>query len=306
MRIALLLLLAIIASVIIPDKFESGDSVPVSQEQKPLFSFGLIADIQYCDSDPAGTRYYRSSLTKLEEAVRSFKIDSPAFVVTLGDMIDKDFDSYKSVNKILDTSGLKIYNVTGNHDYSVEPRLKKRIPPLSKNKEGYYSFIYENFRFIVLNGNDLSTYGTTDKSVIKEANDLIVKIKNNGELNGQQWNGGLSRKQILWLTDQLVTAKKNQEKVFIMCHFPVYPVNELNLLNYKDVLAVLEDYDNIIAWFNGHNHAGSYGNFNMIHFVTMRGMVETEESNSFALVEVYKNKIWIKGSGREKSQILAY
>jgi hypothetical protein len=38
----------------------------------------------------------------------------------------------------------------------------------------------------------------------------------------------------------------------------------------------------------------------------MRGMVETEKTNSYSLVEVYKNKIWIKGSGREKSQILAY
>ena len=91
-----------------------------------------------------------------------------------------------------------------------------------------------------------------------------------------------------------------------MCHFPVFPAEEHNLLNYKDVLTILEGYHNIIAWFNGHNHAGNYGNFNMIHFITMKGMVETETTNSFALVEVYKNKIWIKGSGREKSQILAY
>ena len=68
----------------------------------------------------------------------------------------------------------------------------------------------------------------------------------------------------------------------------------------------IEKYQNIIAWFNGHNHAGNYGNFNMIHFVTIKGMVETETNNSFALVEVYRNKIWIKGYGREKSQILAY
>jgi manganese-dependent ADP-ribose/CDP-alcohol diphosphatase len=91
-----------------------------------------------------------------------------------------------------------------------------------------------------------------------------------------------------------------------MCHFPIWPENEHNLLNYNDVLSILEKYDNIIAWFAGHNHPGNYGNFNMIHFVTMKGMVETEEANSCAIVEVYKNKIWIKGYGREKSQILAY
>ncbi len=306
MRIIIAVLFAIIISIIMPDKFKNRNSSPENQDQVPLFSFGLIADIQYCDCDPIGTRYFRSSLPKLEEAVRSLRIDSPAFVVNLGDMIDKDFASYKPVYSILDTAGFKIYHTTGNHDYSVEPRLKKRIPPLHSNKEGYYSFIYDNFRFIFLNGNEISTYATNNKSAIKNADNYILKLKTDGEINGLDWNGGMSSKQILWLINELNTATRNNEKVFIMCHFPIYPVNEHNLLNYRDVLTVLDGYNNIIAWFNGHNHAGNYGNFNMIHFITMKGMVETETANSFSLVEVYKNKIWIKGSGREKSQILAY
>lgn len=292
--------------IIMPHKSVTVGKCSNNQDQKPLFSFGLIADIQYCDCDAAGTRFYRNSLTKLQEAIRSFRIDSPAFVINLGDMIEKDFVSYKPVFRVFDTAGIKIFQVTGNHDFSVEPRLKKRIPPLQSNKEGYYSFTYGKFRFIILNGNEVSIYYSTNKSIIKQAGDFITKLKSEGDVNGMDWNGGMSSKQILWLSDQLNTASKNDEKVFIMCHFPVYPVNEHNLLNYKDLLTVLEGYNNIIAWFNGHNHAGNYGNFNMIHFVTMKGMVETEESNSFALVEVYKNKIWIKGSGREKSQILAY
>lgn len=36
---------------------------------KPLFSFGLMADCQYADVDPAGSRFYRGSLNKLQEAV---------------------------------------------------------------------------------------------------------------------------------------------------------------------------------------------------------------------------------------------
>jgi hypothetical protein len=306
MRIIIAVISTMIMSIIMADKFCPRDSQTENQDQVPLFSFGLIADIQYCDCESAGTRYYRSSLAKLEEAVISFRIDNPAFVVNLGDMIDKDFDSYKPVFNILDTAGFKLYHITGNHDYAVDSLLKKLIPPLQADNEGYYSFTYDKYRFIILNGNELSTYATTDKSVIKDAYNYILKLKNNGEINGWDWNGGMSSKQILWLTNQLDTATRNNEKVFIMCHFPVFPVKEHNLLNYMDVLTVLEGYNNIIAWFNGHNHAGNYGNFNMIHFLTMKGMVETEKANSFALVEVYRNKIWIKGSGREKSQILAY
>jgi manganese-dependent ADP-ribose/CDP-alcohol diphosphatase len=306
MRVLISIFFVLLFAKSIPDIIRTMGSIPEGQDQRPLFSFGLLADIQYCDCDPTATRFYRNSLTKLQEAVTSFRIDSPAFIINLGDMIEKDFVSYKQVFRVFDTAGIKIYHVTGNHDFAVEPRLKKRIPPLQSNKEGYYSFTYNKFRFIILNGNEVSTYYSTNKSVIKQGEDLIIKLKSDGEVNGMGWNGGMSSKQILWLSNQLNNASKNDEKVFIMCHFPVYPVNEHNLLNYKDLLTVLEGYNNIIAWFNGHNHAGNYGNFNMIHFVTMKGIVETEESNSFALVEVYKNKIWIKGSGREKSQILAY
>jgi manganese-dependent ADP-ribose/CDP-alcohol diphosphatase len=306
MRIIVAVVFTMIASVIMADKFGTRDSQTENQDQVPLFSFGLIADIQYCDCEPAGTRFYRSSLAKLTEAVRSFRTDNPAFVVNLGDMIDKDFDSYKPVTNILDTAGFKIYHAAGNHDYAVDSLLKKLIPPLQADMKGYYYFMHDKFRFIILNGNELSTYATTDKSVIRYADNYILKLKNDGEINGWDWNGGMSSKQILWLTNQLNTATMNNEKVFIMCHFPVFPANEHNLFNYREVLHVLEGNNNIIAWFSGHNHAGNYGNFNLIHFLTMRGMVETEKTNSFALVEVYRNKIWIKGSGREKSQILAY
>ena len=65
-------------------------------------------------------------------------------------------------------------------------------------------------------------------------------------------------------------------------------------------------YQNIIAWFNGHNHEGNYAYQNKIHFVTMKGMVESEKQNSFARVDVYSDKIVISGSGREISRTLAY
>jgi manganese-dependent ADP-ribose/CDP-alcohol diphosphatase len=306
MRILLLGIITLIISGIMSEKLNSGELLPGSQEQKPLFSFGLIADIQYCNCEPSGTRYYRKSLSKLEEAITSLRIDSPSFLIDLGDLINKDMISYKPVMSMLDTAGFKIYHVTGNHDYAVEPRQKKKIPTLLPSKDGYYSFLYGNFRFIILNGNEISTYYSSNKRNIKTATNYITKLKNNGEINALDWNGGMSDKQILWLSNQLNTSSKNNEKVFIFCHFPIFPENEHNLFNYRDILTVLSDYDNIITWFAGHNHAGNYGNFNMIHFVTIRGMVETDDSNSFALVEVYKNKIWIKGSGREKSQILAY
>ena len=277
-----------------------------SQAQKPLFSFGVIADVQYCDCEPVGSRYYRMSLSKLREAMNSLKEDSVDFLINLGDLIDRDYSSFKPALDIIDSSGIKTWHLTGNHDYSVDPRLKKRLPLPMPSKEGYYSFIHKNFRFITLNGNEISTYDPGSKSQLTETEKYLTALRDSGSINAMDWNGGMSAKQLGWLTNQLEEAVAKGEKVFILCHFPIYPENVHNLLNSNDVIEILNKYNNIIAWFNGHNHSGNYGNFNMIHCVTLRGMVETETTGSFALVEVYRNKIWIKGSGREKSQILAY
>jgi manganese-dependent ADP-ribose/CDP-alcohol diphosphatase len=284
----------------------SDSRLPADQGQKVLFSFGIIADVQYCNCDPEGTRYYRNSTSKLREALNEFKSDSVQFVVNLGDLIDHDFASYKPVMDIIDSSGLKVYHLTGNHDYSVEPKYKKHLPLPQPSKEGYFSFIADHFRFIALNGNELSTYWPGSESQTRKALEYISNLKDSGNMNAFDWNGGVSLKQIDWLKKQLDDAAAKNEKVFILCHFPIFPEGTHNLLNYKDVLSVLGNYNNIIASFSSHNHSGSYGNFSMIHFVTLKGMVDTESTNSFARVDVFNNKIWITGSGREKSQILAY
>jgi hypothetical protein len=298
------LITLIIASImsLVPESVKSG----AEQSQKPLFSFGIITDVQYCDCDPEGTRFYRNSPPKLRIAVNSLRLDSADFLVNLGDLINSGNNSFKTVLDIIDSSGLKTFHCTGNHDYSVETRFKKRLPVPMPSKEGYYSFVHKGFRFIFLNGNELSIYASANKSAIRKAQDYITALKNEGSINAIDWNGGMSLAQLSWLDSQLNEATLKNEKTFIMCHFPVYPENVHNLLNYKDVNAILGKYHNVIAWFSGHNHGGNYGNFNMIHFVTLKGMVETESISSFALVEVWHNKIWIKGSGRERGQILAY
>ena len=289
-----------------PLKNTSGTNYSINVNQKPLLKFGIITDVHYSDNEPVETRFYRSSLRKINEALTVFREDSVDFVINLGDLIDKDFRSYKPAMTIIDSFGLQIYHVSGNHDFSVKPYYKKKIPALEHEKKGYYSFSYSNFRFIFLNGNEISTYISANKKTIKNATDYICELKDKGEVNAIEWNGGISSKQLDWLSEQLTQATEKGEKVIISCHFPVIPENIHNLLNYNDILTVLKRFNNIIAWFNGHNHAGNYGNINHIHFVTFKGMVETENTNSFSEVEVYRNKIWIKGFGREKNQILAY
>lgn len=284
----------------------SGMHEKKDQNARPLITFGVVADVQFADNDPAGNRYYRNSESRLKEAYDSFRRDSVDFAVNLGDLIDKDYSSYTPVMNIIISSGIKTYHVTGNHDYAVENKFKSRLPVLSGHRKGYYSFLKDEFIFIFLNGNEISTYASSNKASVKEGAEYLEMLKSRGAVNAMEWNGGISNTQLTWLKDQLDIASKENRKVVIFCHFPVYPENVHNLFNYKEVLQLLGKYNNIISWMSGHNHAGNYGNFNMIHFVTFRGMVESADRNSYATVEIYKNKIWIRASGREKNQILAY
>lgn len=306
MKIFFLLIFTTIFDLPVNESNYMSKPVPAGQNDAPLFSFGLIADVQYCDCDPAGTRYYRASLLKLREAVNVLKQESVSFIVNLGDLIDRDFESYDPVLEIIDSSGLKTYHCTGNHDYSVEAGLKSQIPVLKSSKNGYYSFNFNVFRMIILNGNEISTYESDNKVVIDQAAALIKKLKDEGAINAIDWNGGISRDQLLWLESQLKEAEIKNEKVIIFCHFPIAPENIHNLLNYKEILPVIESNRSAVAWFNGHNHSGNYINLSGVHFVTLKGLVETEAVGSFATVDVYINKLVLKGHGNEKDQTLIF
>ena len=50
--------------------------------------FGLMTDLHYADKDPAGSRHYRETLTKLAEAGQQLSAEGISFAVELGDFID--------------------------------------------------------------------------------------------------------------------------------------------------------------------------------------------------------------------------
>ena len=65
------------------------DMLAADVAAKPLLRAGLMTDLHYADKEPTKTRFYREALGKLDEAVDYFNKEKPAFVVELGDLIDK-------------------------------------------------------------------------------------------------------------------------------------------------------------------------------------------------------------------------
>ncbi|HUS86965.1 MAG TPA: metallophosphoesterase [Bacteroidales bacterium] len=273
--------------------------------QEPVVSFGLVADIQYSNSGREGSRYYSHSASKLREAINDLNSHNLQFVISLGDLIDHDFSSYDTVMPIIRSSIHPVYYVLGNHEFSVKSSERKKVMDYLEMEKSYYSFVMQNFRFIILDSNDISVY-SPDRRKRAEAGRMIKDLIEKEQINAFDYNGGIGDEQKEWFINQLDESVNSNQRVLVFSHHPIFPESLFNLFNYKEMLEIAAKYKNIIAWFCGHRHEGAYANFNLIHLVNSRGMVETPDQNSYAVIELYHNKIWIKGRGREKSMILAY
>ena len=278
-------------------------TTPVSNSE-PLFSFGLVADAQYADKEPAGDRHYRSSLGNLEAAVQLFNEREVAFVAHLGDLIDEDFLSYNDILPIFNQLASPGKIVLGNHEFSVAEAEKKNVVPRLGLEARYYDFVVEGWRFIALDGQGLSTFAPAD-GALRAAEELLQALNDRGAANAYDWNGGVDAVQLQWLQDRLELATQNEESVVLFSHFPVFPHSMThNLWNDREVTHLLTTYPVVKAWFNGHNHAGFTGILDGIHFVTLKGMVNHPKENAFSIAHVYSDRIVVEGMGAEDTRII--
>lgn len=277
----------------------------MSAEEK-LISFGIVADLQYCNASPFKNRYYKNSIAKLKKVITHFNDRELDFVVNLGDMIDREWESYDKVLPLFDHFIAPVYQVLGNHDYEVSDNKKEDVP--SKiGTDQYYSFLYKNWRFIILDGNEVSTFANlpgTPNNI--QAEKWLHKMKEDQKINGNFYNGGIGKVQISWLKTALDNAAEKNEKVIIFCHYPLYPPDKHNLLNNEELLSLLKNYKGVKLWLNGHNHKGNYGLFEDIHFVNVKGMVEGEDDMAWSIVKIFENRIEITGYGNEISARLIF
>jgi predicted phosphodiesterase len=263
---------------------------------------GVFADCQYCDCETAGTRFYRNSLQKLDDCINHFNNNEElAFVVGLGDFIDRGFSGFDSVNIILAKSEKEVYQVIGNHDLSVEKNQLENVPEKLNLNETWYSVTKNGWRFIFLNGNDI-TFHSNNNEKVKVAEEITSKLKAEGKPNYFDWNGGIGSTQLKWLEGELQKASNKNQEVAVFCHYPLLPFDAHTLWNSEEVLAILWKFSCVKIYLNGHNHAGNYAFQNGIYFVNLKGMVETENENAFSVISFSDKKIELEGFGREKNR----
>lgn len=269
--------------------------------QQPSIRFGLIADVQYGDCDTHGSRYYRNSIKKLESCVTDLNNRKVQFTIALGDFVDRNPADLAPVVSCLKKLNAKVYNTTGNHDYKGFTDNKKLFKKLNMPDE-YYSFKKGDWRFILLNTNEIASYSNSkDTWKEKELSVLLERINTTGRNNAQDWNGGISSKQMQWLKSSLENAQKKGEKVLIFSHNPLYPPTEFTALNDQEILDTIAAFSCVKGVFSGHHHTGAFAYYKEIPCITTEGMIETETENAYGIVEIHTDRIVLTGYGRTKS-----
>ncbi|KHM50350.1 hypothetical protein PL71_04035 [Pseudoalteromonas distincta] len=264
------------------------------------FTLGVIADCQYAEQANKGTRHYTSCPQKLSSAVEQFNALPLSGVLHLGDFIDREFKSFTPLNTISSSLNTPLYHVLGNHEFSVDDKFKMRIPNTLNMPSRYYSFEINNWLFIALDGNDVSTYAWPKNSKKHQQNMTLFNSQYKGH---EDWNGAIGIKQLKWLEEKLKVAQVKEQPVVLLSHFPIFPENNHNLWNAQEVLTLISQYSTVKAWFNGHNHVGNYAKKDGIHFVTFHAMLDTD-TTAFSTLEFSPTQLKINGQGRQPSMVL--
>lgn len=277
-----------------------------AQQQSAPIRFGIVADVQYGDCDTRGQRYYKNSLNKLADCITDFNNQKVQFAVGLGDFIDRSQADLKPITTKLQELNGKFYNTTGNHDYKEITDNKVLFDKLGMPDE-YYSFNKGNWRFIMLNTNEVASYSNIEGTwKEKEYQKMLERINTSNRDNAQDWNGGVSSKQLKWLDDQLTKAQKAGEKVLIFSHNPLYPAFDHAALNDQEILDVIGKYACVKCLISGHYHVGTFAYYKDIPCITTEGMIETENENAYGIIELTDNELILTGYGRTKSHALKW
>ena len=294
-----------------------------------MIRFAALADLQYGDLDETIGRTYRASIEKFLLSVGEISCADVPFILNLGDSWQSDWSNalaMRELFKVAEThAGIAWRHVLGNHDFHVAKEKKSQVYDLlGLEKPGYYDFTVmdpedatNRWRFLVLNGNEISTYAAETPAERKLAEEARERWKlSNGKLPAE-WNGLISTAQLEWLERKLQASDESGENVAVCSHFPLYAKSKsldsdrtrlaslvnldvyyfnlgISTWNGSELLAIMDRHSCVKAYLAGHLHEGSYGVRNNVAHITFKGVVETPE-NCYAYVELQKNAIIVDG-----------
>ena len=251
--------------------------------EKPLLRFGMLSDIHYADREPAGTRFYRQSLVKMNECIERMNQEKPDFVIELGDFKDQDVvpNEANTLKYLSDIESAfrkfngPTYHVLGNHDEDgiSKSQFLERVENTGIPKtKSYYSFDVKGIHFVVLDGNYTKDGKEYDHGNFSWDDTMIPEV------------------QLNWLKDDL---KNSPLPAIVFIHQMIDDsVNVKQAVqNAAEVRQVLKQSGRVICVFQGHVHEERINVINGIHYYSVNAMADGDgsENNAYMIVDVYKD-----------------
>ena len=262
----------------------------------PKLRFGIVTDSHYADVDTKLGRYYRQSLSKMEECVNLMRRQQVDFLIELGDLKDQDntldeeltISYLRAIERVFQNGAENIYHVLGNHD--VDSISKSQFLSVITNtgiplQDTFYAYCLGDLQFIVLDANYREDGVEYD----------------HGNFDWVDTNVPAS--QLDWLRQKL-HASPFPSVIFV--HQLLDGEGNHYINNAAEVRQILENSEKVLAVFQGHQHDGQYNIINGIHYYTLPAVVEGSgrENSAYAIVEIYHdNSIAVIGYHKAPSKL---
>ena len=238
----------------------------------PALRIGLITDLHYADKPPRGSRHYRETLAKLEEAGTRFEKDRPTHLVELGDFIDAadsvsvEQGYLRRVQKQFTALPGRKHHVLGNH--CVDTLTKEEFLGETDQSASYLSFDDAGFHFVILDACFRSD-GTPYQ-----------------RRNFEWTDANVPPAELEWLAADLQTTTK---PTIVFAHQRLDGSDKHSVKNAAAVRNLFEESGRVKAVFQGHSHKNDHRLLNGIHYTTLVAMVEGsgETNNGYSLLNLH-------------------
>ena len=247
-------------------------------EVKRLLTIGLVTDIHYADAKTRINRYYRESLTKLDEAACVLRGKKVALAVNLGDLIDAgekadtatEIEFLKRIDSVFATMAPERHYILGNH--CVATLQKSEFLATVGKKRSYYSLQRCGVHLIFLD----------------------ACFRSDGVAYGEgafEWTDTeIPAAQREWLKK---TLKKASSPVVVFVHqrLDTPPGNHYTIKSAPEVRQILEQSKKVSAVFMGHSHGNAQTMINGIPYLTLAAMVEGSgpENSGYSALGIFSD-----------------
>lgn len=265
-----------------------------SSQNTPVLRFGIITDIHFSTTtEPAAAIKTAADLSAWLKLCNTNNVD---FLLQLGDLIkgsdEHNREELRQVSSILKEFSGTIHHVIGNHCLAL-PR-KMLLDSLGL-KAPYYSFTANGFRFIVLDGMDVSIHNEPETPEERHTLEYFLT-----QPEKHDYCGAVGLRQKAWLKEELDKAECTEEKVIVICHFPFLPETtdpKHGLLwNHQEIVDILSSSIAVKACLSGHYHYGGYSLRKGIHFVVLPAFINRSQHPRFTcgIVELENEQMVIR------------